>query len=149
MFQLIRKYIKPLLALQIIVLSIIVINILFMIYQPILMQRLIDSYNTETLSAKEISYLGSLFLLLLIGGGLTGALRDSVIFKIKNLLQFRLRNDIYQQNLNLRSHQPPGKIISLLYNDVEALTGLLNQAFIAMFTDCLTIVATVVVLYFM
>lgn len=120
-----------------------------MIYQPILMQRLIDSYNTETLSAKEISYLGSLFLLLLVGGGFTGALRDSVIFKIKNLLQFRLRNDIYQQNLNLRSHQPTGKIISLLYNDVEALTGLLNQAFIAMFTDCLTIVATVVVLYFM
>ncbi|KYG95463.1 ABC transporter ATP-binding protein [Paenibacillus jamilae] len=149
MFQLIRKYIKPLLALQITVLCIIIINILFMIYQPILMQRLIDSYNTETLSAKEISYLGSLFLLLLVGGGFTGALRDSVIFKIKNLLQFRLRNDIYQQNLNLRSHQPTGKIISLLYNDVEALTGLLNQAFIAMFTDCLTIVATVVVLYFM
>ncbi|MDP1510521.1 ABC transporter ATP-binding protein [Paenibacillus sp. CMAA1739] len=149
MFQLIKKYIKPLLSLQIIALCIIVINILFTVYQPILMQRLIDSYNTETLSAKEISYLGSLFLLLLIGGGLTGALRDSVIFKIKNLLQFRLRNDIHQQNLNLRSYQPTGKIISLLYNDVEALTGLLNQAFIAMFTDCLTIVATAVVLYFM
>ncbi|ADM72469.1 Putative multidrug export ATP-binding/permease protein [Paenibacillus polymyxa E681] len=149
MFQLIRKYIKPLLAMQITVLCIIIINILFMIYQPILMQRLIDSYNTGKLSTREIGYLGSLFLLLLIGGGLTAALRDSIIFKIKNLLQFRLRNDIYQQNLNLRSHQPTGKIISLLYNDVEALTGLLNQAFIAMFTDCLTIVATVVVLYFM
>lgn len=149
MFQLIRIYIKPLLALQITVLCIIIINILFMIYQPILMQRLIDSYNTETLSAKEISYLGSLFLLLLIGGGLTAALRDTIIFRIRNLLQFRLRNDIYHQNLNLRSHQPTGKIISLLYNDVEALTGLLNQAFIAMFTDCLTIIATVVVLYFM
>lgn len=61
MFQLIKKYIKPLLALQIIALCIIVINILFTVYQPILMQRLIDSYTTETLSAKEISYLGSLF----------------------------------------------------------------------------------------
>lgn len=149
MFQLIKRYIKPLLPLQATVLSIIIANTLLMIYQPILMQRLIDSYNTKTLSVKDISYFGILFLSLLIGGGLTAALRDSIIFRIRNLLQFRLRNDIYHQNLSLRSHQPTGKIISLIYNDVEALTGLLNQAFIAMFTDCLTIIATVVVLYFM
>ncbi|PPQ46352.1 ABC transporter ATP-binding protein [Paenibacillus peoriae] len=149
MFQLIKRYIKPLLPLQATVLSIIIVNTLLMIYQPILMQRLIDSYNTKTLSVKDISYFGILFLSLLIGGGLTAALRDSIIFRIRNLLQFRLRNDIYHQNLSLRSHQPTGKIISLIYNDVEALTGLLNQAFIAMFTDCLTIIATVVVLYFM
>ncbi|WP_068497788.1 ABC transporter ATP-binding protein [Paenibacillus kribbensis] len=149
MFQLIKRYIKPLLPLQATVLCIIIANTLFMIYQPILMQRLVDSYNVKTLSVKDISYFGILFLSLLIGGGLTAALRDSIIFRIRNLLQFRLRNDIYHQNLSLRSHQPTGKIISLIYNDVEALTGLLNQAFIAMFTDCLTIIATVVVLYFM
>ncbi|WP_025716602.1 ABC transporter ATP-binding protein [Paenibacillus sp. 1-18] len=149
MIQLIKGYIKPLLPLQITALCIIIINILFMIYQPILMQRLIDSYNAKALSVKEISYFGILFLSLLIGGGLTAALRDSLIFRIRNLLQFRLRNDIYNQNLSLRIHQPSGKIISLIYNDVEAFTGLLNQAFIAMFTDCLTIIGTVIVLYFM
>lgn len=149
MRQLIKKYIRPLLPMQIGVIIIISLNVTLMLFQPILMKKIIDAYSLGTLSLTEIGYFGVFFLVLLFGGFITGFYRDLLIFKTRILLQFRLRNDIYAHNLKLSYKQPSGKIISMIYNDVDAFTGLLNQAFIAMFTDLLTIIATIFILYLM
>jgi ABC-type multidrug transport system fused ATPase/permease subunit len=147
MFNFVRKYVKPLLKVQIGVFILILINLGLNLSQPLVMKKLIDAYENKLLSLSNSLVLCSIFLVLILLEFLTGTMRDIFINKVRGLLQFKLRNDVYHKSLKIPKYHSSGKIISMIYQDVDAVVGLLNIAMISIVTDCILIVFTIGILF--
>lgn len=131
------------------VIAIILINIGINLIQPILIKNLIDMYSSGSLQIRLVILFCIALTLLLTLELITGIIRDYFINKIRYTLQVRLRNDIYKHSLNTLSKDSSGKVISLIYNDVDAVVGLMNIAVISLITDSITLILTMVILFYL
>ncbi|MES5845907.1 MULTISPECIES: ABC transporter ATP-binding protein [unclassified Bacillus cereus group] len=147
MLNFVKKYAKPLLTLQIGVFILILVNLGVNLAQPLIIKKVIDAYESKILSLISAAGLCSIFLALVLCEFITGSMRDILINKTRGLLQFKLRNDIYQKSLRVSNKHSSGKITSMIYQDVDAVVGLLNIAIISIVTDCILIVFTLGILF--
>lgn len=147
LFQYTMKYIKPLLKIQLGVFILVLINLGMNLSQPLLIKKIIDAYQSETLVMSSISLLYITFFVLLLLEFLTSIIRDKFINKARGVLQFKLRNDIYSKSLKIAKPYSSGKIISSIYQDVDAVVGLFNVAIVCIIADFILILFTMGILF--
>jgi ATP-binding cassette subfamily B protein len=119
---------------------------------PLLVRALID----QAIPGHNLALLNKLVLglvLLPVATGLIGVLQNFWNIKISQGLTFDLRNALYQhlQRLSLRFYTTTraGEILSRINNDTAAVNSIVTGTFIGIFTNAITVFATIGILFAM
>jgi ATP-binding cassette subfamily B protein len=145
-------YFKPYRKVAAVVLACIGLEKLLGLVAPLLVRALLD----KALPGRDLSLLNKLVLglvLLPVATGLLGVLQNYWSIKISQGLMFDLRNALYRnlQRMSLRFYTTTraGEILSRINNDTGAINNVVTGTFIGIFTNAITVLATVGVLFAM
>ncbi len=151
-FKKMLSYLRPYLGIELEIGLCILLGMLFSLLNPILYKILVDDVlinkNAQLLLILVIAYV----VLYLFSSGI-GFIRDYLFTFLGQRMVFDIRSDLFEHIQKLPhsfySQTKTGDILARLYDDVSLVQSLLTRVVFSLITDLFSLVAVLVILFFM
>lgn len=150
-FQRLVSYLKPYRKKVIITVVFLFIGSLAVLPFPWVIRYIIDDVLVNK-NIKSLNLLCGLIIGFYLFQGFIFVIRDSMLFKISQNVLFDIRYQLYRhiQNLSLRFYESnqPGRIMSTVIGDVQAIEFLIRGGLIVSVLECMTVLVILAVLFY-